>query len=178
MKKFFLISSLVSAMAISSVAGADEKPLNKFGLDVALGVPTGATLGAVISPTRWSRFELGGGYNGLAPGVGTSGTIDFINFPISPSFTADLGHYFNGSIPGVSKSPDISYTYVNLHLGVEIGKQNSVRFYVHSGLTYMNLNVSNVQKAIGVSDSSVYFGNPSFSGFVAPSAKMGLVYMF
>jgi hypothetical protein len=178
MKKLFLISSIVSLMAISSAAIAEEGNLNKFGVAVGLGVPDGATLGAVIHPLRVARFQLGMGYNGLAPGVHASATLDPIDWVLGPSLTLEGGHYFSGTIPGVAKSPDISYNYVNAHLGLEVGKRNGFRFFLHGGISYLDLSVANVQKSLGTSDSSVYLGNPSYTGMIAPTGKMGVSILF
>jgi hypothetical protein len=171
---------LVAMMAMGGSAMAGEPEGNKFrlgaGLDV--GVPSGGSLGIVMSP--WiPQLKLGvyGSYNGLAPGMKGSATIDPFNFPVSLTLTGEVGGFWAGQVPGVNGSPSVSYTYENLLLGLEFGKRTGFRFYFRGGLTHLDANVSNFQNTF-TPPANVSVGNPHLSATAAPAVAIGLQWLF
>lgn len=197
-----MFGSLLACMVLASVnafaldATADDDPWHPppqnpaltqvvpqprfryVGLSFDIGAPDGAALGVVVRPhLNWLRLDLAGTYNGLAPGLRGGLTLDPIKFPMVPTLTLEGGGTWPGKVPGVSNSPEVSYDYVNLHLGIEFGNRDTWRFYLRGGWSYINAQVSDFQNAITL-PSGVSIGNPTLSGWVAPSAKLGFAIYF
>jgi hypothetical protein len=154
-----------------SVGGA-EPHHRTFGMFMDLGVPDGGALGLVVRP-RFDWLRIGGAvtHNGMAPGMRLGVTIDPIAFPIAPTFTIEGGHYWEGRLPVVSNSPSIGYNYANFHLGLEVGSRAAFRFFLRGGVSYLDVNTAHFQSAPSGSGSGI--GDPSYSGWLAPSGKLG-----
>jgi hypothetical protein len=146
-----------------------------FGMSMDLGVPDGAALGLVVRPRfDWLRLGAAVTYNAMAPGARLGVTIDPIAFPIGPTLTIEGGHYWPGSVPGVKDSPSIGYNYANFHVGLETGNRATFRFFLRGGASYLDLSTAHFQS--GSSSSGI--GNPSYSGWLAPSGKLGFSAFF
>ncbi len=76
----------------------------------------------------------------------------------------------------ISDAPSISYSYANFHLGLEVGKRATFRFFVRGGASWLEGGTASFQSANG--GSGPIFGNPSFNGWLAPSGKVGFVGYF
>jgi len=143
-----------------------------FGMFMDLGVPDGAALGLVVRP-RFDWLRIGGAvtHNGMAPGMRFGVTLDPVAFPIGPTFTVEGGHYWGGKLPMVSDSLSIAYNYANFHLGLEVGSRAAFRFFLRGGVSWLDVSTAQSQSATGGGGSGI--GNPSYSGWLAPSGKLG-----
>ncbi|HEY4012149.1 MAG TPA: hypothetical protein VGM06_02325 [Polyangiaceae bacterium] len=184
----FVVASSPSAATQVDKAPAAASPRHRtFGMTMDVGVPDGAALGIVVRPRfDWLRIAGAVTHNGIAPGVRFGVTLDPIDFPIAPTLTVEGGHYWQGTIPGISESPTVGYNYANIHLGLEIGSRSNFRFFLRGGVSYLDVSASNINMgsngtvaangASAMSGSGI--GNPSFSGWVAPSGKLGFSLYF
>jgi hypothetical protein len=157
-----------------------QKPRFRFAVaDINCGVPSGCVGEMGIRPFYWLKLEVGAGYNGLAPGVIGSVVVDPIPFGIGVSLSMDVGHYWAGTVPGVSNSPSVEYSFVSPMVGLEFGNHRAWRFYLRGGLSYIDATGSNFQSLIGNNNSNgVAFGNPHIDAWVAPAFKLGMSFYF
>jgi hypothetical protein len=181
MKKMLMAMLATGMLLMAAPAMADDQPAERFrfiGIGFDVGAPDGAALGVVgrIPNIHWLRLELAA-TRALAFGVRGSATLDPIKFPVGLTLTTDLGHSFDGKVPGVDKSPDISYTYFNLQPGLEFGNRDSFRFVLRAGLSYIGGTAANFQQLVNAGNG-ISVGDPSFHGWVAPSAKIGFQWLF
>jgi len=157
------------------VPSADRNAHRTFGFSMDLGVPDGAALAFVVRPlVDWVRLSAAVTYNGAAPGARAGLTIDPVPFSFSPTLTAEAGHTWNGPIPGFQGST-IGYDYANFHFGIEVGRRETIRFFLRGGVSWLDFHTAGFQ-AGGGSASSLQ--NPGFAGWVAPSAKLGFAQFF
>lgn len=170
----------LAMVAIPAIASAEESPRFKYvGMQMDLGVPDGAALGVVVRPKlNWLRLNVSGTYNAISPGIRGGLTLDPIKFPIAPTLTFEGGHSFRGSIPGVDSVPDLSYSYVNLHGGLEFGSRDSWRFFIHAGPSWLSAQTYNFSDSIGNKDQSLTVSDPNVSARVFPTAKLGFAVYF
>jgi len=164
-----------------NAAGADKpspdtQPRHRtFGLTMDVGVPDGAALGLAVRPRfDWLRLGAAVTHNGMAPGLRFGVTLDPVSFPMAPTLTVEGGHYWNGTVPGISGSPAIGYNYANFHLGLEFGNRAAFRFFVRCGVSWVDLSGVQAQNA----NNTAAIANPAYSGWVAPSAKLGFSLYF
>jgi hypothetical protein len=141
-----------------------------FGMSMDVGVPDGAALGLVIRPD-WLRIGAAVTHNGMAPGVRLGVTLDPFESAMAPTFTVEGGHYWEGRLPLIQGSPAIVYNYANFHLGLEVGSRAAFRFFLRGGASWLGVSAANFQSAGGAGGSQI--GNPSYSGWLAPSGKLG-----
>jgi hypothetical protein len=176
MRKMFV--ALLSSIAFASFTNDVFAAAPPIGGVVDIGVPDGIAVGVVAKPyINWARLNVSATYNGMAPGVRGGLTLDPIKFPIGLSLTGEVGHSFEGKLPSFDM-PSLSYTYENLHLGLEMGNRDSVRFFIHAGPTWMQATSGNLQSFVSPSDKSIHFSNPDVSLRVMPTAKLGIVFFF
>jgi hypothetical protein len=189
MKKFFVgVAALVSALSASTAfAGEDPTVVNNppsrfrfLGMGFSVGAPSGVALGIIgrIPKINFLKLELDATHNGLAMGMKGDATLDFIKFPIAPTLTLSYGGNWGGQVPGVDKSPTVSYQYESALLGLEMGSRDSFRFFLRGGITHINVNASNLQKLIGSKDSSLTVGDATLSAWAAPAAQLGFQWLF
>jgi hypothetical protein len=172
-------SAFADAPSYRSPAGVDkdhsasEAPPHHrtFGMSMDLGVPDGAALGLVVRP-RFDWLRIGGAvtHNGMAPGMRFGVTLDPFASLMAPTFTVEGGHYWGGKLPMVSDSPSIAYNYANFHLGLEVGSRAAFRFFLRGGATWLDVSTAHYQSA---SSGGSGIGDPSYSGWLAPSGKLG-----
>ena len=99
---------------------------------------------------------------------------------ISPSASVEAGHCFPGDAnalvgrlvgdPSLDSAllKSVSYTYVNLHLGLELGSRR-VSFYVHGGWSYIDLTLHP-----GEAHGMTFARAPRAHGFTG-SGRIGLI---
>jgi hypothetical protein len=168
---------LAAAVMMCGSSAKAEESYHPVGVQLDLGAPDGAAAGVVVRPLAWMRVGGSATYNGLAPGGRIGLTIDPANYWLSPTLTVEGGAAFSGRVPHLNNSPDINDEYCNLHLGLDFGAHNSVRFFIHAGPSFIKTNVSNIGPIVGA-DSSFTFSNPHASAVVLPTAKFGFVFLF
>jgi len=160
-----------------SVRAPSSQRHRTFGLEMDVGVPDGAALGFSVRPwIDWCRIVAAGSYNGMAPGVRGGLTLDPIAFPIAPTLTVEGGHFWAGSVPATKDSLALGYNYMNFHLGLEIGSRDTFRFFLRGGVSWVDITSGNYQTAEGTGTATL--SNPSYSGWVAPSGKLGFTTYF
>lgn len=150
-------------------------------LDV--GVPDGAQLSLVWRPAHWLRLHAGGGSNG--PSLGVRGGLSLVAFDswFTPSLVVEGGHFFEGDLQGfmaevVGESDEnipekVSYTYGNLHLGLELGTPDFV-FFLRGGMSLIEADVTPAQST---GDGFRFEGKAHVSA-LSPSAKLGFTLYF
>jgi hypothetical protein len=191
MKKMMVGMAAIAALCLASIPAYADGPtdpppppkVKHFGALLDVGVPDGAALGLVVRPVPgpkfyWLKLNVAGTYNGLAPGLRGGIQLDPIKFPIRLTLNADVGHSFAGN-PGsfVGKTlPDISYTYANLHGGLEMGGWNGFTFFLHAGPTWMNVQTGNFNSVIN--DPHVTFSDPHANATIVPTVKLGFTWLF
>ena len=145
-------------------------------MSMDLGVPDGGALGLVVRP-RFDWLRLGGAvtHNGMAPGARIGVTLDPVTFLMGPTFTVEGGHYWGGKLPAVSNSPSIAYNYANFHLGIEVGNRAAFRFFLRGGVSWLDVSTAQSQNAAGGASG---IANPSYSGWLTPSGKLGFAAYF
>lgn len=149
-----------------------------LGVQLDVGVPDGAALGLVVRPrVEWLRLELAGTYNGLAPGMRLGATLDPVSFGIAPTLTAEAGFAMQGTVPDRSDLPSLGYDYLNLHLGVEFGKRDYWRFFVHAGPSFVHASTENFS-SITSGAHDLQLGEPTADAWLLPTAKLGFALYF
>lgn len=172
-------SLLTLAFLMVAPAAAAEENHRDLGFQVDVGVPDGFGAGVSIRPEpSWLRLNLSGTFNGIAPGIRGGITLDAVDRNVSPSFTLEAGHAFAGVVPGVDRSPNVGYDYCNLHVGLEFGKRNRWRFFVHAGPSFVSGNVSNIGPIMNGVDHSTTLIDPTVNGWLIPTAKIGFAMFF
>ena len=158
-------------------AAAPSRPHRTFGMTMDVGLPDGAALGLVVRPKfDWLRLGAAVTHNGMGPGVRLGVTLDPLQYAVAPTLTVEGGHCFAGTVPGVQGSPSIGYDYANFHLGLEFGNRSTFRFFFRGGASWVNMSSAQAQNSVINNGSTIL--NPSYTGWVAPSAKLGFALYF
>lgn len=162
-------------MLTSSIAEA----ATPAGYTIDLGVPDGLGIGIVGKPiVDWLRLGTAITYNGLAPGFRVSGSLDFFRGTVVPTLTLNLGSTLNGKVPGLNDSPSISYSYADLHLGLEAGPQDRWRLFLHAGPSFVAFRAFNYNQFIADKDRSVFVSDPHGTAFIFPAISIGWIKYF
>jgi hypothetical protein len=166
---------------------ADRLP--PVGLQLDAGLPDGVILALAIRPIPYTRLHLGAGSNTSSPGL--RGGLSILPVGEGPSFNFEVGHYLAGQTNALVRSlfagmgdfgsfvRRFSYTFVNAHAGLELGRRN-VTFFIHGGFTYLratlrDLDVPTQTEAMRPGRTTVTFTKDPLLKMLAPSAKLGLV---
>jgi hypothetical protein len=158
-------------------AAAPSRPHHTFGMTMDVGLPDGAALGVVVRPKfDWLRLGAAVTHNGMGPGLRFGVTLDPVSYAVGPTLTVEGGHCFAGTVPGIQGSPSIGYDYANFHLGLEFGNRSTFRFFVRGGASWVNMSSAQAQNSVINNGSTIM--NPSYTGWVAPSAKLGFALYF
>jgi hypothetical protein len=169
-----------------------EPSFKRFGMMLDAGAPDGFGASAVFRPFQFLRLQLGAITTTSAFGI--RGGVAYVpfNFWVTPSANFEVGRMFEGSTGflntfsggNATQFTDtvvqrFSYTFVNGHLGLEIGSQQSFSFYIKGGLSYVDLELSDFQERFRASSGdnsfSVVTPHVHYSG---PSAKLGFLFYF
>jgi hypothetical protein len=149
----------------------------KVGMGLDIGVPDGAALAVLVRPgLDWLSLAGSVTYNGMAPGLRLGATVAPFAAIVSPTFTIEGGHAWQGTVPGLSGSPALGYTYANFHLGIDVGSRNGLRFFLRGGVSYLDMSASNWSPSSSTADIGI--ASPSYSGWLAPSGKLGVSTFF
>ncbi len=193
------IASVLYAGAVEAAVGDPargspdrEGPPAVLGLMLDAGVPDGATAAMALGPTPWLRVHAGGGTNTVSAGV-RGGLTLMIPGVVSPSLNVDVGYYRDGRATALVRSfaggdgalkplfERLGYTYVNLQLGLELGR-GPVQFFVHGGLSHLTATLHNATEALAASgardpSTTVVVREDPLVRVWAPSVKLGLLVM-
>ena len=148
-----------------------------LGLSLDAGVPDGGSATILYRPWKYVRFGGGMLYNYVGYGVlGSASVLPY--FPIAPSFTLEVGHFFaanaNAKFTGIDDNlkpllERVGYTFVNAQVGLELGHPNWFVFFVRGGLSRVWLSSSDADKV------SVTSSNGQRVSFLDdPSARLGI----
>lgn len=170
----------VDAEVEATLQAEEDESKPWLGLALDAGVPDGANLNLVYRPFHWLRFHAGPSYNLVGFGVrGGASLIPFDSW-ISPSLVVEGGHYFPSELSGFVEGvlglssegvPErASYSYGNLHLGLELGTPH-FSFFLRGGYSLIE---GFVTPAAEASDGVRLDGDARVSALV-PSAKLGFV---
>lgn len=175
-----------SAMANVTLARSIQKPSSErirwWGAMLDIGLPDAVGVSAVVRPLKWTRFHFGITTNAVAPGI--RGGVTFVPFQwvVSPSFTAEGGHVFEGDMNWWTRKfgteskafERVNYSYANGHLGLEIGKPNRFHIFIHGGISYVASTLHGFQQVLqeALGDPTISFSDPNVSGYFT-SGKIG-----
>jgi hypothetical protein len=149
----------------------------KVGMGLDIGVPDGAAVAVVVRPgLDWLSVAGGVTYNGMAPGLRLGATVAPFATIVSPTLTLEGGRAWKGTVPGVSGSPSLGYTYANFHVGIDVGSRDGLRFFLRGGVSYVDMSASNWSPSSSAADIGI--ASPSYSGWLAPSGKVGISTFF
>jgi hypothetical protein len=170
----------------------DPERLAPFGLLLDAGIPDGAGLSAAFRPSRSVRLHLGATHNGIRLGGRAGVTLLPVDRWYSPSFSFEVGHTLSGSARKLARRmadssqlplfsmERVGYTYASTHLGFELGEPGSYTFFLRGGLSWIELDVPNVEE-LG-EPFKARLGEQGAKGgrfvYMMPSAKFGLVVYF
>ncbi|HEX4801883.1 MAG TPA: hypothetical protein VFV14_00110 [Myxococcaceae bacterium] len=168
-----------------SAAGGAEPSMRWLGASVDAGVPDGMAASVALRPWHWLRIQAGGMHNTISPGMRGGISLVPFYFWITPSLTAEAGHYFEGDATWIARRltsdrsldplfRQVGYDFGNAHLGLELGSPQGVSFFLRAGISYVQMG-KGVQQAI--TDPTIQAGDVKLSG-VIPSAKLGLLIYF
>lgn len=159
------------------IQSSKENSKLAFGMQLDVGAPSGGTAALVVSPfLPWLKLDIGGGFNGLNGGIIGGVALDPIRFPIAPTLSCDVGAFMPGKLPGVSKSPDIGYTFEDAMLGLEVGKQTGFRFFFRGGVAHLDVNADHLDRAFTLPNGATM--TSANASVLMPAAKLGFTLMF
>lgn len=174
----FIASAQDDNPYVHSYRDPEPKPdIRYVGVQLDVGVPSGAALGISVHPgTDVFRLGVAGTFNGLAPGLRGSLTFDPVDFGVAPTLTLQYGGSFAGKLP--NSSAKISYTYFDLLPGIEFGSRGAFRFFVRGGITWMDVNIRGfdtlITKGSMMGDNiDVRVGNPKIQAHLIPALQLG-----
>jgi hypothetical protein len=121
-----------------------------LGAMVDFGPPDFLGAAMVGRPLKWMRLHFGMVTNFAAPGIRGGVTFVPVNWYISPSVTIEGGRMFEGNANTITSAFGISsralnsfgYDFMNLHGGVELGAPNRFLFFIHLGVSYMVMHMT------------------------------------
>ncbi|HEX7622014.1 MAG TPA: hypothetical protein VF400_00475, partial [Anaeromyxobacteraceae bacterium] len=165
---------------------------HKFGLQLDGGVPDGAAASLLYRPLKFVR--LGGGLLYNYAGYGVRGGVTILPyFPIAPSLTLEVGHYFDSNVAsGIGRFTTVSdnvrpllqrvgYTFVNAQVGLELGHPDWFVFFVRGGLSRVWLSVHGAEAAAQqLASGSLtvsHMDDPSLR-LAIPDVKVGFILYF
>ncbi len=175
-------------------APAESKPaLTRYGVLFDTAFPDGFALSFAYRPHWAFRLNAGGTYNLI--GLGLRGGISAVPFQsaVTPSLSLDFGHVFSSDmgtavrlfadkIPPTMQSllKSVSYDYVDLLVGLEVGSQRRFSFYLKAGVSWIwsTAHGTGTWQGPGPSPGStltVSATDPSVNP-VLPSIKLGFIY--
>lgn len=175
----YILGLFAAMVFVSSQARADEPVHLGQAAQVDLGIPDGLAVGPTFSPWNdWFRMNFAVTYNGLAPGFRVGATIDPLKAILSPTLTFEGGYSLPGTIPALDNSPSISYLYMNIHAGLDLGKQDRWRFFLHMGPSWISARGTYFNRFFNPTDRSIVIGEPTGTITILPAFKLGYVKYF
>jgi len=164
-------------------------PGKKFGLGLDIGAPQGAGLTVLFRPWWWLEFNAGLAYNVIGTGIRGGLTVSPVRFPVRPTLSFDLGHYFSGDLTKFTSTSDpyqqallkdAAYDFWSAQLGLEVGSRNSFSFYLRGGVTHVGATLPGpdftnyVNEQIGSATDTYQVGDANFSALL-PCVSLGFI---
>jgi hypothetical protein len=152
------------------------------------GFPHGLGASLVYRPIWFTRLYAGPTYNFIAPGLRLGVTAVPFHFFVTPTFSAEYGHAFNGDAGKLiarfgSVSPPerlvlekFGYDYVSLQLGIETGSPRTFAWYFRLGIAWVFAKAHNFDQAVQMENPGLTSTSPRIRAAV-PTLSTG-VYLF
>jgi hypothetical protein len=147
----------------------------------------------IVRPIPWLRLTAGPAWNYLGWGLQVGAGWTPIRWAVSPTLSLDYGHYFDADASKLAhrfgdKNTDfepllkrVGYDYLSAQVGLELGSQRGVSFFLRGGLSYLATTLHGTSRSTGGSSGSsgsqVQVTDPSIRA-VIPSAKLGFLISF
>lgn len=170
-----------------------EAPFPRLGLRIDAGAPDGAVVAVVFRPTPAFRVSAGPAWNYLGYGYQVGGAFSPFRWAVSPVLSLDYGHFFDTDATFlVDKSQGVppelrpllervGYDYLDAQLGLELGSQRGLTFFLRGGLAYVWTTVHGAATALHGSGTSgtaeVTMTDPHLRATI-PTVKLGFLYFF
>lgn len=132
---------------------AERRP-KWLGAQLSAGAPQGFAASAVVQPVRWLRGSLGFAHNVIGPGIQGSVTAIPFRAAVSPTVTLEAGRFFETDVsdrlsdfPGVFDASlrRFGYDFYSAQLGLELGAQRGLVFFLRAGVAWMRSGLDGVQ---------------------------------
>lgn len=163
-----------SSLSLNQQSAAPQSGNHYIGLSMDLGAPDLIGLGLVGKPVWWLRLALGGSTDLFSGGINGGATVVPMRTIVAPSLTVEGGHVFPADTHGIPRAVGLNYDgkvgydYFDAHVGMEVGAQKRVCFFLHAGVSYLDVSVS-PEKGQNMS-----FNSAGLKVW-GPSAKLGLL---
>ena len=145
MQRFRSLLILSVLLAGREVAHAEDLPRTGMQLDV--GLPSGAGATVVYRPMHWLRADGGLAYDYVGYGARAGVKLAPCTGAVTPTLGIDIGHYFTGDASKLFSSQDPAmqqlmhdavYDFATAHIGLELGSQRRFTFYLRAGISYVS----------------------------------------
>ena len=141
MRAIFVTMLLLAAGEAQAATGA-----HPLGVVVEAGAPELVGVRLTVRPRRWIRLGVGPVSDLFSAGIAGGVTVVPLKSLVSPSLTVDGGYLFDGDTRGIPQKLGVpigagraAYGYLDAHAGLEIGANRRVCFFVHAGVSYVDL---------------------------------------
>ncbi len=138
---------VLASLLLTATATAHAAPTpHPLGITLEVGAPDLLGLRLTLRPRPWVRFGLGPVSDIFSAGVG--GGVTFVpgRWLVAPSLTVDGGYLFDGDTRGIPQKLGLpvgdahaAYGYLDGHAGLEIGANRRVCFFIHAGVSYVDV---------------------------------------
>jgi hypothetical protein len=161
----------------------------RYGLRLDVGVPDGAVAAFVYRPLPALRLSAGPAWNYLGWGVQVGVAFTPIRWAVSPTLSADYGHYFDADASFLASSAGVpeevrpllekvGYDYLDAQLGLELGSPRGFSFFLRGGIAYLWTTVRGANQSISNAGASVVtVADPRIRATI-PTVKLGFLYFF
>jgi hypothetical protein len=129
-----------------AIASAEPSPYKLFAVEVSGGAPQGFALAAALRPLPWLRAHAGVAHNILGPGIQGGVTLLPWRGSVTPTLTLEAGRFFetdvsddfSGTLPDAFDPSlrNFGYDFYAALVGVELGSQRGVVFFLRGGLAW------------------------------------------
>ena len=168
-----LSATVLVAAALAAAPASAATVAHPLGVSLEAGAPDLVSVRLTLRPRRWVRLGVGPVSDLFSAGIGGGVTLVPLASLVSPSLTVDGGYLFDGDTHGVPQALGVpigngraAYGYLDAHAGLEIGANRRVCFFVHAGVSYVDLT------AHGDGFAAAHLK------LFGPSAKLGLAAFF
>jgi len=140
-----LLAALVT-VAVTAYAAPVHAAPHALGVTLEAGAPDLLGVRLTLRPRSWVRLNIGPVSDLFSAGIGGGITFVPLKTLVAPSLTVDGGYLFDGDTRGIPQALGVpigngraAYGYVDAHAGLEIGANRRVCFFIHAGVSYVDL---------------------------------------